>query len=55
MNNPQNNSLNRNFTFKKKCSSCGVTSNDVNKSVVLNKLLCITCLKNAIIDKTQAN
>ncbi len=53
MKNPQNNSLNRNFTFKKKCSSCGIVSNEVNKSVVLNQLLCITCLKKAIIDKSQ--
>ena len=50
MKNPQNNSLNRNFTSKKQCSSCGLLSNDVNKSVKYNKNLCIYCLKEIIVD-----
>lgn len=53
MKNPQKNLLNQNFNLKKKCSSCGLISNDVNRSVLMDKLLCIACLKDAIIGRTQ--
>jgi hypothetical protein len=42
---------NHNYKMKKKCSQCGVTSNNVERSKKFNILLCLDCLLQKILDQ----